>query len=132
MIGSLLQFLFEAIQTHLLMLHVLFFLANVHHDLRGKEQRRHIFHTNVHFLYSTVCDVTCCGCLVIFQQCPGNMQAEVGHQQPEASNFHYFISMARISRSWTLFKHFLIAKSKINNKFLSQPSNHLNQINLFL
>lgn len=95
------------------MLHVLY-SSSVHHDLRGKEEIRHIS-TQI-FIFSTVCDVTYRGCLAIFQQCSGNMQAEVGHRQPEANSFHYLISTARISRSWTVFKHFLIAKSKINRK----------------
>lgn len=50
---------------------------------------------------------------VVYQQCPGNMQAEPGHQQPEASIFHDFTSTMSISRPWKVSKKFLIAKSNI-------------------
>lgn len=48
---------------------------------------------------------------VVYQQCTGNMQAEPGHQQPEASSFHDFTSTISISRPWTVLRQLLIAKS---------------------
>lgn len=37
---------------------LVFFLANVHLDLRGKEKKRRIFHTNFPFLYSLWCHLS--------------------------------------------------------------------------
>lgn len=102
------------ILTRLVELHV-WYATYLHHDLSDMVEI--IFSIQI-LLFPTESDVTVPCCLPAV--CPGNMQAEPGHQQPEASSFHDFTSTISISRLWKVFKKFLIAKSNICDNISTQ------------